>query len=97
MKNIKLLSTNHFLKPIKNELVELYSTATQKIYKRLDIVKILNDITYLKLITKFYCKPTFEANFAIRHCAKSVLDLDKILNSDSEQKPNKIMRGPSDF
>ena len=73
-----------FLRPTKNELTELYSTATLRIQKKLDIVSILNDLTYLKLITKFFLKPSIETNFAIRHSSKNILDLDQIYMSDTD-------------
>ena len=50
----------------------------------MDLVKLLNDIKYLKLITKFHFKPSVETNFAIHHCKKSILDLDQIWKSDEE-------------
>ena len=52
-----------FLKPIKNEMTELYNAGKMRIDKKLDLVKICNDITYLKLLTKFYLKPPIETQF----------------------------------
>ena len=44
-------------------MTELYNEGKTRIDKKLDMVKILNDITYLKLLTNFYLKPSIETQF----------------------------------
>lgn len=57
-------------------MTKLYHEGVKRIDKKLDMVKILNDISYLKLLTKFNLKPTIETQFQIHHCKKSIIDLD---------------------
>ena len=55
------------------------------------MVKILNDITYLKLITKFYLKPSIETNFKIKHCKKSIIDLDQICDDVRSEEETAVL------
>ena len=43
------------------------------------MINLLSDIQYLKLLTKFHIKPSIETQFQIRHCRKSLIDLDQII------------------
>ena len=68
-------------KPIENDLTKLYHEGKGRIWKKLDLIKIVNDIQYLKLLTKIHLKPSVETQFQIHHCKKSLIDLDTIVDS----------------
>ena len=62
----------------KHKLVTLQFEGETRLLKNFDLVKICNDIKYLKLLTKFELKPNLQTKFAIRHCKKSVIDVDDL-------------------
>ena len=63
-------------KPIHNDMTKLFHEGKARIDKKLDMVKIINDIQYLKILTKYNIKPSVETQFQIHHCKKSIIDLD---------------------
>ena len=65
-------------KPIKNKIITLHEHGTQRVLKSFDLVKICNDIKYLKLLAKFQINPSLETQFFIRHSHKSIIYLDEI-------------------
>ena len=73
-------------------MTTLYDVGQAKLEKKMDFIKIINDITYLKLITKFYLKPSIETNFQIHHSSKSIIDLDQVCeeNDLQESEPEKL-------
>lgn len=46
--------------PIKNRLTDLYAEGTRRIDKSLDIVGLMKDIKYLKLLTMVKINPDIE-------------------------------------
>ena len=40
-------------KPVQNDMTKLFHAGKSRIDKSLDLVKIINDIKYLKILTKF--------------------------------------------
>lgn len=51
------------LKPRVNELTKLYEKGTEKLYKHFDIIKLLKDVKFTKLLAKFMLKPPYETKF----------------------------------
>ena len=43
-------------------------------------MKIIKDIKYLKMLTRYYLKPDGETKIQIVHCYKNLIDLDEILH-----------------
>ena len=66
-------------KPVVTPLTVLYEQGQQKLEKHLDVVKLINDLKFIKLLVKFTLKPKVDTKFSIRHCRKSVIDLDQLL------------------
>ena len=48
--------------------------------KDFDLLKIIRDIKYLKMLTRFHIKPEDELKIQIVHCLKNMIDLDGLLN-----------------
>ena len=63
--------------PISNRLTDLLREGQSRIDKSLDIVSLIKDIKYLKLLTMFKFDPDIETKFQIHHSRKNVIDLDK--------------------
>ena len=83
-------------KPIKNKMITLHEHGTQRVLKSFDLVKICNDIKYLKLLAKFQINPSLETQFFIRHSHKSIIYLDEIYkakSSDIETEDEVVTKG----
>lgn len=50
--------------------------------KSFDLVKICNDIKYLKLLAKFEIRPSVDTIFSIRHSKKSTIDIDDLIEKE---------------
>ena len=64
-----------FLK-IESSLTNFFELGTLKINKNLDIIKILKDIKYHKVLVQVMLQPTHEMKFQIYHNQKNVIDID---------------------
>ena len=51
------------VKPIVNNLSVLYENGEQRIDKHLDVIKLIKDLKYIKLLAKFMLKPPIETKF----------------------------------
>ena len=51
----------------------------------MDIGKIIKDIKYLKLLTRFKLNPDIETKFQINHCNKNIIDIDKLWSNYTKQ------------
>lgn len=60
------------------KLTVLYEECEQRLDKSLNILKLLKDIKYMKLLLKFKINPEIETKFQIHHCAKNVINLDAL-------------------
>ena len=58
----------------------LFEEGGSRIEKIMNIGKIIKDIKYLKLLTRFKIDPDLETKFQIHHCSKNIIDIDKIWN-----------------
>ena len=65
----------------QHKLMILQKEGETRLLKCFDLVKICNDIKYLKLLTKYQLKPNIQTKFQIRHCKKSVIDLDDLVGT----------------
>ena len=45
-------------------------------------MKIIKDIKYLKMLTRYKHRPDDSLRFQIAHCLKNLIDLDKVLNDE---------------
>ena len=57
----------------------------KRVTKSLDIVKLLKDIRYLKLLASMHIKPDTETKFRIYHSDKNVIKIDKEVDKKDEQ------------
>ena len=64
--NSLIVSIPHLKKvarPISNELTVLYAEGQRRLDKNLDVIKLVRDVKYLKMIIRYLVKPNFETNF----------------------------------
>lgn len=75
-------------KRVKTAYTEIYREGSDRIEKHLDIIKLINDIKFMKLMIKYAHRDSITENlkFQIRHCKKSVLDLDKMFKEDNKDE-----------
>ena len=66
----------------------IYEAGREKVEKDFDFLKIIKDIKYLKMLTRYIMKPQEELKIQIAHCGKNIIDLDKILEENGMKKCN---------
>ena len=82
--SVRLYAHNHWNKffsnccPIKNRLTIFYKESEKRLEKSFDIIKILKDIKYLKVLTKVMIPLEYDTKFQIYHNQKNIIDLDKV-------------------
>lgn len=63
----------------------LYEECEKRMEKHLDIIKLVKDIKYIKLLLKRNILQDTETKFQIHHSGKNVIDLDRLfLATDTE-------------
>ena len=67
--------------PKQKKFKAIYEAGLERLNKDFDLMNIIKDIRYLKMLTKFQFKPDEEMKFQINHCMKNLINLDKLLNN----------------
>lgn len=65
--------------PVQKKFRAILIAGKERLDKDFDLLKIIKDIKYLKMLTKFRLKPNLDTKTEINHCLKNVIDLDEIL------------------
>lgn len=79
-------------KPIRSELVTLYEECEKRLNHSLNVIKVLKDIKYMKLLLKFKLDPDVETKFQVYHCSKNVIDLDNIYRNKIDDRSDQEMQ-----
>ena len=73
----------------------LNEETTERMEKAMDFVKLIKDVKYLKLLSRFKLDNDLQTKFQIYHCNKNVIDLDKYstvyLESEMAQQEFKMV------
>ena len=67
----------------------LYYEGEQRIDKSLDIVKIINNLKYMKQLIKYEIKPSEDIKKVIYQNSKNTIDMDLLIQS---QDPNHLQK-----
>ena len=65
--------------PKQNKFKIIFDEGKKKLDKDFDLMKIIKDVKYLKMLTKFTLNPKDEIKIQIHHCLKNLIDFDEIL------------------
>ena len=80
--------------PVRNKMTVLYQECEKRMDKHLDIIKLVKDIKYIKLLLKRNILQDTETKFQIHHSAKNVIDLDKLFDVAESSKTAPVIVQP---
>ena len=68
--------------PRQKQFKFVYDIGIEKLDKDFDLFKLIKDMKYLKMLTRYKLKPDDYLKVQIAHSLKNMIDLDKVIEKE---------------
>ena len=65
----------------QKDLRTIYQAGNDKLDKNFDMLQIIQDLKYVKLLAEYKLKPRPEEKVQIKHCLENLIDLDQLISN----------------